>query len=211
MCTIIDLQVYQIFRCTIFKLSNYNISFICHTEERFHFKYLFRCKDFPHLTFLPERWEEVILNQSWKGLEIRKVAEGKGVFTSVTFTKQQVVCNYGGKFVPEGYVKLYLLPDEEKCNYLLEMRQKYRGNWDTFYLNHDNSTNNFGKYINHSKIHPNLSFKIYITKDMKLDVLFFAKSTIAKGTELVWNYGNNFSGVKDCVESCVKCKKARKK
>ena len=44
-----------------------------------------------------------------------------------------------------------------------------------FYLNHDASTETFGKYINHSKVHPNLTFKIFIMKDSTLDVIFFAK------------------------------------
>lgn len=85
------------------------------------------------------------------------------------------------------------------------MREKHRGNWVKLYLNHDDSTHSMGKYINHSKLHPNLTYKIYATKDLKLDVIFFAKSKIVKGSELLWNYGNQFSGVNDCVQSCKKC------
>lgn len=168
-----------------------------------------RCKDFPFRSLVPQKWEPMIASQEWKGLEIRSVAEGKGVFATVTFQKNDVICNYGGKFLTEEYAKTFLLPYEEKCNYLVEMRENFQGNWVNFYLNHDSCSTKFffGKYINHSKLHPNLTFKIYVTKDIKLDFLFFAKMRILKGTELVWNYGSNFSGVNSCVNSCKKCKK----
>ena len=142
-------------------------------------------------------------NQAWTGLEIRKVEEGNGVFACVDFKKNDVICNYGGKFLHEKYVKKYLLPFEEKCDYLLELD-------DNCYLNHDSSTSTFGKYINHSKLHPNLNAKIYSTKDSKLDVIFRAKKKIAKGSQLLWNYGKQFSGVKDCVKSCHLCQKKSK-
>ena len=146
-------------------------------------------------------------NQDWTGLEIRKVEEGKGVFARIDFKKNQVICNYGGKFLDEKYVKKYLLPFEEKCNYLLEFNEQIDGRFTKLYLNHDSSTETFGKYINHSKLHPNLDIKIYATKDQKLDVIFRAKKKIAKGTELLWNYGRDFSGVNDCVKSCSVCQR----
>ena len=144
--------------------------------------------------------------QSWPGLEIRNCAEGRGVFAIKEFKKNSPVCNYGGVFLQEEYVKDNLIEDDEKNSYLLELRENYYDVWATLYLNHDKSTHTFGKYINHSKLHPNLTYKIYITKDDKPDVIFFANAKIDRGSELLWNYGNNFSGVKDCVKSCQKCK-----
>ena len=145
--------------------------------------------------------------QEWTGLEICSVPEGKGVFSTVEFKKNYAIYNYGGIFLSEEYAKAFLLPYEEKCNYLLELHERYKRKWVKFYLNHDASTETFGKYINHSKVHPNLTFKIFITKDSTLDVIFFANKKISKGTELLWNYDKQFSGVKDCVNSCVLCRK----
>lgn len=156
--------------------------------------------------FLPETWEEYNEKQSWPGLQIRDVVEGRGVFAIQEFEKHQAICNYGGVLLNEDYVKKTLLPYEDKCNYLVEMREKKFNKWVTLYLNHDDSTYSMGKYINHSKLHPNLTYKIYVTKDRKLDLIFFAKSKIVKGSQLLWNYGNQFSGVEDCVQSCQKCK-----
>ena len=113
--------------------------------------------------------------QEWTGLEICRVPEEKGVFSTVEFKKNYAICNYGGIFLSEKYAKAFLLPSEEKCNYLLELHERYKWKWVQFYLNHDASTETFGKYINHSKVHSNLTFKIFITKDSTLDVIFFAK------------------------------------
>lgn len=121
-----------------------------------------------------------------------------------------MVCNYGGMFLPEDYVEKHLYPDKELCNYLVELRVKNMNSLVTVYLNHDDSTHSFGKYINHSKIHPNLGYKIYATSDAKVDIIFFAKKPIYKGNEILYNYGDNFSGVKDCVQSCYQCKNVKR-
>ena len=101
------------------------------------------------------------------------------------------------------YVEEHLFPYEEKCNYLLEIKITE----SIFYLNHtytEMQHTSYGKYLNHSSKHLNLYLKMFEIDD-KLDVIFFAKHKIMKGTELVWNYGNSFSGVRKCVESCKKC------
>lgn len=187
---------FYVFECIFFHRKSFNYRLI-HP----------RCKPYPYRPFIPEEWESRLANQDWKGLEIRAVKEGKGVFACDNFKKNEVVCNYGGKFLDEQYAKKYLLPFEEKCNYLLEFNEQIDGCRTKFYLNHDASTQSFGKYINHSKLHPNLDIKIYSTKDKKLDVIFRTTKKISKGTQLVWNYGKNFSGVKDCVDTCLICQK----
>lgn len=174
-------------------------------------KYSCRFTEFPYRPFLPEKWEEFVHKQSWPGLQIRDVVEGKGVFSTQEFRKGDIICNYGGNFLEEDYVKKYLIPFEEKCTYLLEMHEKFRESWGKFYLNHNDYTKTIGKFINHSKIHDNLKYKIYVRKDGQLDVLFFAKSKIVPNTELLWNYGKTYSGVEDCVDSCKKCKKCQPK
>ena len=44
----------------------------------------------------------------------------------------------------------------------------------------------------------------------KLDILFRAKRKIKEDEEIVWDYGSNFSGVNNCVSSCIKCLKKSK-
>ena len=67
----------------------------------------------------------------------------------------------------------YLLPYEEKCDYLLELKENFRGEWKIFYLNHDyKSSETVGKYLNHSKKHPNLTLRVYADED-KVEVIFF--------------------------------------
>ena len=154
---------------------------------------------------LPDDLENKIINQDWKGLQIKAVEEGRGVFACKDFKKNEPICNYGGIFMNHDCAKKNFLPYDEKCDYLLEINQKFEGEYTKFYLNHDNSTETFGKYLNHSKIHPNLSFKIYSTKNNKLDVIFIAKKKILAGSQLLWDYGKSYSGVNACVKSCSKC------
>ena len=97
------------------------------------------------------------------------------MFSTVEFKKNYAICNYGGIFLSEEYTKAFLLPYEEKCNYLLELHERYKWKWVKFYLNHDASTETFGKYINHLKVHPNLTFKIFVTKIQHWMLYFLQK------------------------------------
>ncbi len=171
------------------------------------FNYFCRCTEYPYRACLPDTWEEILAKEKLPGLEIREVAEGRGVFATQDFTKGQLVCNYGGILLDEDYVKNQLIDDDEKNKYLVEMTEKKCDDWVTLYLNHDETTSSMGKFINHSRIHANITYRVYVRKNLDLDVVFFAKCAISEGTELLWNYGNKFGGVNDCVQSCVKCKK----
>lgn len=156
---------------------------------------------------MPDKWAVKCASQSWTGAEIRSVAEGKGIFSTKEFEKNEVVCNYGGKFLSEEYATQHLLPFEEKCNYLIEIQENVNGKLVKFFLNHDESTESIGKYLNHSKLHANLRIRIFATKDNKLDVLFLAKKKICSDVQLLWDYGKSFMGVEDCVKSCQICRK----
>ena len=97
------------------------------------------------------------------------------MFRTVEFKKNYAICNYGGMFLSEEYTKAFLLPYEEKCNYLLELHERYKWKWVKFYLNYDASTETFGKYINHSKVHPNLTFKDFHYKRFNTGCYIFCK------------------------------------
>ena len=121
------------------------------------------------------------------------------------------VCNYGGHFMRHEYVNKYLLPYASKCDYLLEIRENFKGKYLNFYLNHDNESSfTFGKYLNHSKKHPNVAMRIYADGE-KLEVIFVTLRKIMVNEQLVWNYGNSYNGVEDCVENCTICSRNRKK
>ena len=120
--------------------------------------------------------------------------------------KDTAVCNYGGHFVKQEFAEEYLLPYEEKCDYLLELEENFKGEWKKFYLNHDEkSCETVGKYLNHSKKHPNLTMRVYADKD-KVEVIFFTLRKIYVNEQLVWNYGPQYNGVWDCVDTCRRCR-----
>ena len=95
-----------------------------------------------------------------------------------------------------------MLPFEEKCEFLVEMNENYKGQKKLFYINHDEkSSETFGKYLNHSKNHPNVAMRIYVDGD-RLEIIFFTTKKVNIGEQLVWNYGPKYKGVEECVENC---------
>ena len=61
----------------------------------------------------------------WSGIEIKSgLKEGRGVFANALIKKNLPLCNYGGVQLSRTYAEKYLLPDEDKCNYLVELLEK---------------------------------------------------------------------------------------
>ena len=80
---------------------------------------------FPQRKYIPDQYKENCDFQSWKGVKvIRGLAEGRGVFSKKTFSRGSIICNYGGLNVTESYAEKHMLPYEEQCNYLVELREK---------------------------------------------------------------------------------------
>lgn len=188
--------------------NNYLYSFDSNDSS---FRYSGAIYGFPLRKVCPKIYKEKCVNQEWPGLSVQTTAEGKGVFAAQNFKKGTVICNYGGLEVSEEYAESKLLPFEKKCNYLVEMNEKHRGIYKKFFLNHNIESEKrvgwtYGKFLNHSKVHPNLEFRVVVTGKDKLDVLFLAKHNICINDQLLWDYGKNYSGVNACVESCKKCK-----
>ena len=136
------------------------------------------------------------------------LAEGRGVFSTKTFPRGSFICNYGGINVQESYAEKKLLPYNDECNYLVELREKTHDGFLKIFINFEpDKDKTFGQLLNHSSLHPNVEPKIYLSEWNKLDILFRAKRKIEEGEEIVWDYGSNFSGVNKCVSSCIKCLK----
>jgi SET domain-containing protein len=135
--------------------------------------------------------------QDWKNMKIvGNRPEGRGVLAKKDIKTGTIVCNYGGTVLTKEQANLV-----EDRDYLMEMQcTKF------FFLYHSKESSNFsfGKYINHSALHPNLSPKIF-QWDSRKDVIFVAKHDILSGQELCYNYGQCFKGVANCIASCGTC------
>lgn len=157
---------------------------------------------------ISREFEERCISQSWPFIEVRgNLKEGKGLFAKQDILPFTVLCNYGGKVVTQAEANLELLPDPQKCCYLLEFNEiRQKSQPENLYLNHDDKTSfTFGKFINHSSIHPNSKFKVVIRWTGFPDILFVALRQISQGEEVTWDYGKHFSGLEPCVSSCKFC------
>ena len=162
---------------------------------------------FPHRKVLPENLMRKCRNQDWSGLQIRSgLVEGNDIFAKEHFAKHTPLCNYGGVQVTRDYAEKYLLPFEDKCDYVLKLCETT----DNGIKHHPTGSKTFGQLLNHYSLHPNAITKIYMTGKNKLDVIFVAKCDIQVNEEIVWDYRKNYTGVNPCVTSCFKCKNVKK-
>ena len=112
----------------------------------------------------------------------------------------------------QSYAEKYLLPDDEKCNYLVEVVETTSYGMELFYINCDSKRDKtYGQLLNHSSLHLNVTPRTYATAKGKLDIIFCSQRDIKSGEEIVWDYEENYNGVEPCVDSCVKCKQAATK
>ena len=107
------------------------------------------------------------------------------------------------------YAEKYLLPDDEKCNYLVELLERTSCGMELFYMNCDSKRDKtYGQLINHSSLHPKAIPRTSVTEKGKLEIIFCSQCDIKTGEDILWDYGKNYNGVEPCVESCMKCKHA---
>ena len=167
---------------------------------------------FPQRKVLPENLMRKCGNQDLSGLQIRSgLTEGNGVFAQKYFVKNTPLCNYAGVQVTSNYAEKYLLPFEDKCDYVIEICETTNDGIKHIYLNcHWTGSKTYGQLFNHSSLYPNAVTKIYATGKNRLDVIFVAKCDIRVDEEIVWDYGKNHTGVNPCVTSCFKCKNVNK-
>ena len=77
---------------------------------------------FPQKKVLPDNLMRKCRNQDWSGLQIRsRLMEGNGVCAQEHSVKNTPLCNYGGVQVTSNCAEKYLLPFEDKCDYVLEI------------------------------------------------------------------------------------------
>lgn len=163
---------------------------------------------FPLKKILPDELQEKCLKQDWCGIEIRSgLKEGRGVFAKKAIKKNTPLCNYGGVQVSRSYAEKYLLPDDDKCNYLVELLETTSHGMELFYINCDSKKDKtYGQLINHSSLHPNATPRTFAIAKGKLEIIFCSQRDIKSGEEIVWDYGKSYNGVEPCVDSCIKCK-----
>ena len=90
--------------------------------------------------------------------------EGNGIFAQKQFVKNTPLCNYGGIQVTKKYAEKYLLPFEDKCDYVVELCETTDDGMKRFNLNcHPRESKTFGQLLNHSSLHPNALTMIYTT------------------------------------------------
>ena len=106
------------------------------------------------------------------------------------------------------YADKFLLPNKEKCDYLIETIAMTEHGACLFYIN-GTKEKTYGQTLNHSRIHANVQPKVFVVGPQKLDILFITKRKIEANEQLLWNYGRNYRGVNLCVESCYKCQMRR--
>ena len=142
--------------------------YTCNFYSKFEYseKYILR-------KVLPKNLHKQCKKQSWTKIKIVEgLPEGKSVFAISDIDKGTYVCNYGGVILNRNYCENKLLPFEEKCNYLVEMKENIYGKWQKVFLNHDENTKDtFGKFLNHSRIHPNVRCQIFAVEEQK--VIYF--------------------------------------
>ena len=163
---------------------------------------------FHYLKKLPQRLENLINTQTWPNIiKVDGLKEGVGIFASKDIPKNTAICNYGGDFLSSEVADKYIIPFPNLCIYLLEIVAMYNGEVKKFYLNHcsNTKTKSLGMFINHSKLHPNLFLREFVTFRNEVDVIFYASRKIYSGEQLVWNYGSAYQGVQPCVQSCWRC------
>ena len=121
------------------------------------------------------------------------------------------LCKYGGVQVTSNYAEKYLLPFEDKCDYVIKICETTNDGTKHICLNsHPTGSETYGQLLNHSSLHFNAITKIYATGKNRLDVIFVAKHDIRVDEKIVSDYGKNYTGVNPCVTSCFKCKNVNK-
>ena len=137
------------------------------------------------------RLKEKCLKQDWCAIEIKSgLKEGRGVFAKKFIKKNAPLWNYGWVQVCGSYAEKYLLPDDEKCNYLVELLERTSRGMELFYINCDCKRNKtYGQLINYSSLQPNAIPRTYATAKGKLKIIFCSQHDIKSGEDILWDYG----------------------
>ena len=145
-----------------------------------------------------QNFDQCLVDGKWPGLAIKKdPVTGRGLLTTVPFSKGDVVCDYHGKMyqAPSSHWKTV-----QDTSYLFCLPPVDGVSWYVDAIGEDGS---FGRLINHSKnpskinLHP-VQHKV----DGKFKALLLvAKRDILAGEELWYAYGDRDKGVPDWMKS----------
>ena len=146
---------------------------------------------FPLRKILSDELKEKCLKQDWCAIKIKSgLKEGRGVFAKKFMKKNAPLCNYGWVQVSQSYAEKYLHPDDEKCNYLVELLERTSCGMELFYINCNfKRDKTYGQLINHSSLHPYAIPRTYATAKGKLEIIFCSQHHIKSGEEIPWDYG----------------------
>ena len=144
-----------------------------------------------------------ISTQTWPHLFVKAnlPVRGRGVFTCTKISKDQVVCNYEGKYLTKSVGEQSYLKQGGCYFFKFCFNSKYH------YIDSSEENNTFGRLLNHFSLHPNVRpVPSDIFGNQKLEILFTAIRDIRAEEELFWNYGEkaNVDFYKDCF--CELCK-----
>jgi hypothetical protein len=130
-------------------------------------------------------------------------ARDQGVVTQRSFSKDDVVVDYNGLKLsgPEdcAYIRRTDKDKDTDTSYLYMF--KHKGiDWIVDPGDMHKYGHLKGRYVNHSKPHPNVSTKIYLIDDQP-HLMLVVKHDIPDGTELLFDYGDRRPGIPDWLGS----------
>ena len=138
-----------------------------------------------------EQFEAKLLQDDYSKLDIEVVileGKGRGVIASRNFVKGEFIVEYAGDLVDETTAKqleeLYSLDCSKGCYmyYFSHMGKQ-------FCVDATKESGRYGRLLNHSRVAPNCTTKIFMLGNMPRLILV-AKCDISEGDELLFDYGD---------------------
>jgi len=128
-------------------------------------------------------------NDSNMGLEVNFIEnKGRGIKAVRDFSKGDFVVEYAGDLIDIGTAKeleaKYMLDTTKGC-YMYFFKHKGQ----QYCIDATEESGRYGRLLNHSRVNPNCMTKVVMLGDSPRLILV-AKSDIAAGTELVFDYGD---------------------
>lgn len=154
---------------------------------------------------------ERIDSQDWPGLVINEMGDrGKGVVTLKTFQQGDTMMDYGGLHLSGPEAEVYIDTAEKT---LLDTSYQFLFKYDGIQhvvdaMDVKEYGNKVGRYVNHSRRHPNLIPKVKVL-DGNVLLLLVASRDIMVNEELLFNYADNRKNVPEWMKQkacpCKKC------